>query len=227
MNPAVAKKERNQKSKNRDRRSNSGGYTGVKAVAKKGGAGGKGTWGVPGMDDLIVDKMDPNDPCYDVSEMDAANIVLVSQEEQQMRAALAVGVPLENSNRAEWTRPTSPYHGQGARKGAPMSLGDFKKKIIEIIGEFFVSYEISEAQLALVELRCPTFHWEFVKRAITMSMDKNGREREMVSKLFSELYPGTLSSHQVGKGYERLFGPPRRRSAPPVQLRAPQCSRCR
>lgn len=38
-----------------------------------------------------------------------------------------------------------------------------------------------------------------------MSLDKGDRERELVSKLFSALYPDILSSNTIGKGFERLF----------------------
>jgi programmed cell death protein 4 len=38
-----------------------------------------------------------------------------------------------------------------------------------------------------------------------MSLDKGDRERELVSKLFSALYPDVLSSNTIGKGFERLF----------------------
>ena len=37
-------------------------------------------------------------------------------------------------------------------------------------------------------------------------MDKMGREREMVSRLISDLYgANVVSSNQVGKAFERLF----------------------
>lgn len=41
-----------------------------------------------------------------------------------------------------------------------------------------------------------------------MSMDRNDKERELVSKLFSALFEydrGILSTNQIGKGFERLF----------------------
>lgn len=38
-----------------------------------------------------------------------------------------------------------------------------------------------------------------------MSLDKGDKERELVSRLFSALYPDILSSNTIGKGFERLF----------------------
>ena len=51
----------------------------------------------------------------------------------------------------------------------------------------------------------PQFSYEFVKRAIMMSMDRGDKERESVSKLISECYPDILSTNVIGKGFERLF----------------------
>jgi programmed cell death protein 4 len=38
-----------------------------------------------------------------------------------------------------------------------------------------------------------------------MSLDGKERERELVSRLLSALYPSLLSTADVGKGFERLF----------------------
>lgn len=42
-------------------------------------------------------------------------------------------------------------------------------------------------------------------RAISMSLDEKEKERELVSRLLSSLYPEQLTSDMVGKGFERLF----------------------
>lgn len=44
-----------------------------------------------------------------------------------------------------------------------------------------------------------------MKRIINKSCDKGDRERELVSQLLSALYPDTMSSSMIGKGFERLF----------------------
>lgn len=86
-----------------------------------------------------------------------------------------------------------------------MKLNDFKKRIVSILREYFVSEDTSDAADSLKRLDCPAFHYEFVKRAVTMSIDRKDREREAVSILLSSMYPSTLSSVQIGKGFERLF----------------------
>ena len=68
------------------------------------------------------------------------------------------------------------------------TLPDFKKEIATIIEEFFSSEDFTEIGRSLNELDSASFHYEFVKRAITMSMDRKEKERELVSKMFSALF---------------------------------------
>ena len=55
------------------------------------------------------------------------------------------------------------------------------------------------------ELDAPLLRWEFVKRAITMSMDRSDREREMVSRAVSELFDVLLTHSHVARAFERLL----------------------
>jgi programmed cell death protein 4 len=94
------------------------------------------------------------------------------------------------------------------------SLPEFKEAVELIVEEYFSSEECEEVGRSLAELASPFFHYEFVKRAITMSMDRTEKERELVSKLLSDLstrnktaskhFP-LLSKNQMGKGFEQLF----------------------
>lgn len=55
-------------------------------------------------------------------------------------------------------------------------------------------------------LDSPVWHYEVVKRVITMAMDRANRERDLASRLISDLFGmGLLTSEEVGKGFERLF----------------------
>lgn len=58
---------------------------------------------------------------------------------------------------------------------------------------------------SLLELGATRYAYEFVKRAVHMSMDRADKEREMVSRLLSELFPDVLSRSAIGKGLERLL----------------------
>lgn len=58
---------------------------------------------------------------------------------------------------------------------------------------------------ALHELNEEDFHYEVVKRGITMAMDKHDKEREMVSRLLSELYLHGLTPSQIHMGFRRVL----------------------
>lgn len=51
----------------------------------------------------------------------------------------------------------------------------------------------------------PQYSYEFVKRLVTMSMDRTDKERELASRLLSDFYPEVLSTNVIGKGFERTF----------------------
>ena len=48
----------------------------------------------------------------------------------------------------------------------------YKKLILPLITEFFVHGEVVEALRSLEEIGAPEYSYEFVKRAINMSLDK-------------------------------------------------------
>jgi len=74
MSTAPASHSVDIKNQKKDRHSN----TGVSGSPKKGGAGGKGTWGVGGLDDLKIDPIDRDDPNYDSEDDQAEGTVLAS-----------------------------------------------------------------------------------------------------------------------------------------------------
>lgn len=59
--------------------------------------------------------------------------------------------------------------------------------------------------MILQEINAPEYGYEFVKRLINSSIDKEDNHREQVSRLLSEFYPDLLSMNMIGKGFERLF----------------------
>jgi len=86
-----------------------------------------------------------------------------------------------------------------------ITLTKYKKLIQPIMSEFFLSADIIELATRLEEISAPEYTYEFVKRIINKSCDKGDRERELVSQSLSVLYPDTISSSMIGKGFERLF----------------------
>ena len=87
-----------------------------------------------------------------------------------------------------------------------MTLAEFKVQIIKVLGEYFISNDAEEVARCLNEIDAPAFHFEFVKRTVTMAMDKPVRGRECASRLLSSLY-GTqvITMDELQKGFLRLF----------------------
>ena len=63
-----------------------------------------------------------------------------------------------------------------------MDLSTFKVFATDVIQEYFISCDIDEVRNSLMEANCPMHHYDFVKRSISMSLDKNSQEKELVSK---------------------------------------------
>lgn len=104
--------------------------------------------------------MDAHDPNYD-SEEDTTNGVIPKLS----------GLHREDSNVIK----------------PKISISAYKKRVEDIITEFFVSNDFADIARSLSELDAPQYGFEFVKRLISMSMDKEDRERELVSRLLTEL----------------------------------------
>ena len=51
----------------------------------------------------------------------------------------------------------------------------------------------------------PLFNYETVLRAISLSLDRGDKEREMVSRFFAEAHGHELSSFAFEKGFEMCF----------------------
>ena len=68
-------------------------------------------------------------------------------------------------------------------------------QVASIISEYYDNGDINEAATLLDNLKRPHFAQYFVKKAITMSMDRRDKEREMTSYLLSSLYNEVRQSH--------------------------------
>eukprot|EP00250_Pteridium_aquilinum_P010239 c19235_g1_i1 orf=143-2299(+) len=143
----------------KDKRSHSGKL----CIPKKGGAGGRGTWGsVLETDGAAC--VDRNDPNYD-------------------------------SDEEPYKLVTTP---------AAQSIQEYKNKVGQIVEEFFLTDNVAETAADLRDLGSPMYHHYFVKKLISMSLDRHDREKEMAAVLLSSLYADVISSEQVSKGFARL-----------------------
>lgn len=136
--------------------------------------------------------LDPGDPLYDPCDDD--NYILVS-EDASAQNGTARSPPRHNYD---------PEHRRMVL-GPMFTLKEFKRRVVEILIEFFSSEDVDETISAIKELGCPEYHYEVVKRSISLAMDRKERERELVSKFLSASHPGLMTTDQLGKGFERLF----------------------
>lgn len=151
------------------------------------GGGQKGLW-VSVTENLarttVPAALDEHDPNYD-SENDT-NVVLVSdstkcsKENQSAAHALPIEMTIHPS-------------------------AEIKKQVSTIIEEYFISGDANEVRNSLKELEAEEFKYEIVKRGITMSMDKHEKERELMSRLLSELYLNGLTRNQLFLGLRRAL----------------------
>ncbi|XP_020103812.1 uncharacterized protein LOC109720881 [Ananas comosus] len=139
-------------------------HSGRDGGPKKGGSGGKGTWGGL-LDSEGGYYFDHNDPNYD------------SSEEYYMIS------PSKRSAEFE----------------------DFKKKTTVIIEEYFTTDDITSTANELRDLNWPSFHYYFVKKLVSMAMDRHDKEKEMAAILLSSLYSEVIEPTQVYKGFCKLI----------------------
>jgi programmed cell death protein 4 len=80
----------------------------------------------------------------------------------------------------------------------------YKNAVADILFEYFNSGDLEETTDSLDEMDHPELAYYFVKRAITFSLDRHDKEREMVSSLLSELYDKSIDAEQMQKGFEAV-----------------------
>ncbi|KAM7514643.1 hypothetical protein LguiA_004226 [Lonicera macranthoides] len=138
-------------------------HSGRDGHPKKGGSGGKGTWG--GLLDMEDgQQLDPSDPNYSSNE--------------------------EHGN-------------MSARKCAPFE--EYKKKATVIVEEYFATDDVVSPAYELKELGMPNYNYYFVKKLVSMAMDRHDKEKEMAAVLLSSLYADVIDPPQVYKGFTKLL----------------------
>ncbi|WIA38524.1 hypothetical protein OEZ86_001845 [Tetradesmus obliquus] len=139
-------------------------------ATKKGGAGGKFTWGRMLEGEEGVSALDRNDPNYD-SDEERSVLMAANSSHSRVQAEVAA----------------------------------YKQEVNAIVEEYFSSGDVSNAADSLSELGpVETMGHYFVKRLVTLALDRKDKEREMASSLLSNLYAEVLSGEQVQKGFARL-----------------------
>lgn len=157
--------------------------TGVSLNAKKGGAGGKGTWGVAEDDTKFNDMenaLDERDPNYDPGE-DDKEVMLAK-----------VWLP---------TKETSTKFTNSLQ-----DLNMFKKGVKSAAEEYLVATDMDEFVRCIKELNMPIYHQDIAAILIKPSLDKGDEDRQKTSQMLKALYKqGMLTGKQVAQGFRKLF----------------------
>ncbi|KAJ8615604.1 hypothetical protein MRB53_034976 [Persea americana] len=96
-----------------------------------------------------------------------------------------------------------PYQLVGTTVSTPFD--DYKKVVVAIIEEYFSTGDVELAASDLRDLGSFEYHHYFVKRLISMAMDRHDKEKEMASVLLSALYADVISSDQITRGFVMLL----------------------
>lgn len=87
----------------------------------------------------------------------------------------------------------------------PGTLDDYRKLVVPIIEEYFSTGDVELAASELRDLGSDQFQHYFVKKLISMAMDRHDKEKEMASILLSALYVDLLSSNTISEGFMMLL----------------------
>jgi len=148
-----------------------------RGLPKKGGAGGKGTWGKLG-GELDLPWVDPNDPNYDSD----------NNEES------------ENAKKKNKTVKLNSLVPE-------MSEEDVRKAVEPLVLEYFENGDTIEVLVSLEEMlhNLGMRRWMVALIAIELALDHKPSHREMTSQLISELYLKVISQRDIGKAFDSLL----------------------
>lgn len=81
---------------------------------------------------------------------------------------------------------------------------NYKKKATVIVEEYFATDDVPSAANELREVDMPGHNYYFVKKLVSMAMDRHDKEKEMAATLLSALYADVIDPPQVYKGFSKL-----------------------
>lgn len=74
-----------------------------------------------------------------------------------------------------------------------------------MIEEYFATDDITSTANELRELGMPNYDFYFIKKLVSVAMDRRDKEKEMAAVLLSSLYADIIDPQQVYKGFIRLL----------------------
>jgi programmed cell death protein 4 len=149
-----------------------------RGLPKKGGAGGKGTWGKLGCE-LELPWIDPNDPNYE-----------------------------SDSEKAESPKAINGKSNVDLKALVPeMSEEDVRKAVEPLILEYFENSDSMEVLFTLQEMlpNLGARRWMVVTITVELAMDHKPSHRELASVLISDLYQKVISQRDIGKAFDFLM----------------------
>ncbi|CAA3000452.1 programmed cell death 4 [Olea europaea subsp. europaea] len=96
-----------------------------------------------------------------------------------------------------------PYELVGSTVSDP--LDEYKRAVVSVIEEYFNTSDVEAAASDLKELGSTEYHPYFIKRLVSMAMDRHDKEKEMASVLLSALYAEVINSTQISQGFFMLL----------------------
>jgi len=192
-NNAAAPTKPNQVQQRADRKSRAGKGRGL---PKKGGAGGKHTWGALGSE-LYAEVMasSQDDPNYDSDSQTPSLLLPVDIIDEPPAADGAVESPVV-------LKPVE----VAAPIGRVRRNSDLVEILEPIIHEYFEHGDSSEVLEEIAELGEEWNKELMIKLAVTCAMDRKASQRELTSRLISDLYgESILDQNAIAKGFDQLM----------------------
>eukprot|EP00898_Chlorokybus_atmophyticus_P003054 jgi/Chlat1/374/Chrsp10S01525 len=84
------------------------------------------------------------------------------------------------------------------------AVDQFKERAKAVLEEYYASEDVKEAADAVRDMGEPQFHHHFVKKAVTIALDRKDREKELACTLLSALYADVISPEQMARGCTNL-----------------------
>lgn len=113
------------------------------------------------------------------------------------------GVSHVDRNDPNYDSDEEPYELVGRTVSDP--LDEYKKAVVSLIEEYFSTGDVEVAASDLRELGSNEYHPYFVKRLVSIAMDRHDKEKEMASVLLSALYADVIGPAEIAQGFFMLL----------------------
>jgi len=94
---------------------------------------------------------------------------------------------------------------KGKEPTKKLTEDELEKRAHLLIDEYLSSGDIKEAEQCIKDMKAPEFSPKIIELAVTISLERREKERDLISKLFSELSPHTFSEEDFVKGFKQLM----------------------